>query len=117
LAAAYSFKIIIGIEFSGLLAAIAQENIRQFKNDTIEAWCMDAVEFKIPEGPLVCYFYDPFDDYIMAKVIGNIRQAYYLHKRNIVVVYNNPRFHDLFDAEAWLEKLSYIGPVMIWSSI
>ena len=116
LASAFPFKKIIGIEFSEDLNAIARENIRQLKKDNIEAYCMDAVDYKIPEDPLVCYFYDPFDDYIMAKVIGNMRQSYNACKRNIVIVYNNCRFYNLFDAEEWLERLNHIGPVMIWSS-
>jgi 16S rRNA G966 N2-methylase RsmD len=117
LASAYSFKKIIGIEFSEELNAVAQENIRQFKKDNIEAYCMDVVDYKIPEESLVCYFYNPFDEYIMAKVISNIRQAYNLYKKNIVIVYTESQFHDLFDAEKWLERLSCIGTTTIWSSI
>lgn len=116
LASAYAFKKIIGIEFAEALHAIAQDNIRQFKKDTIEACCMDAVEYKIPEEHLVCFFYDPFDGHIMAKVIANIRKAYDACGRNVVIVYGNPRFHQLFDAQEWLERIHHIGPYMIWSS-
>ncbi len=116
LASAYSFKKIIGIEFSEDLNAIAQENIRQFKKDNIEAYCMDAVDYKIPEESLVCYFYNPFDEYIMAQVISNIRHAYNLYKKNIVIVYTESHFYGLFDAEKWLERLNCTGPTMIWSS-
>jgi hypothetical protein len=116
LASAFSFKKIIGIEFAEDLDAVAQENIRQFKKDNIAAYCMDALEYKIPGEPLVCYFYDPFDEYIMAKVIGNIRQAYDLYKRNIVIVYNNTTHYGLFDAEKWLNRLNSVGPVMMWSA-
>ena len=116
LASAYSFKKIIGIEFSEVLDAIAQDNIRRFKKDNIEARRIDAVEYEIPKDSLVCYFYDPFDGYIMAKVIDNIRKAYNLYRRNMVIVYGNPRFHELFDAEEWLERINHIGLYMIWSS-
>jgi hypothetical protein len=78
---------------------------------------MDAVDYKIPEGSLVCYFYDPFDGQIMAKVIANIRKAYDVCRQDIVIVYGNPRFNNLFDAEKWLERIHHIGPYMIWSSM
>jgi tetratricopeptide (TPR) repeat protein len=118
LASEFSFKKTIGIEFSQVLDAAAQENIRQFKNNAIEAFCMDAVDFKIPNEPLVCYFYDPFDEYIMAKVIGNLRNAYAEYKKNIIVIYNNSRFYHLFDKETWLLKVNncYSGSLMIWTS-
>jgi hypothetical protein len=116
LASAYSFKKIIGIEFSEVLDAVAQKNISQFTKKTIEAYCMDAIDYKIPDESLVCYFYHPFDEYIMAKVISNIRQAYHLYKKNIIIVYNHFRCYDLFDAEDWLERLNFIGPIILWSS-
>jgi tetratricopeptide (TPR) repeat protein len=116
LASGYPFKKIIGIEFSEVLDAIAQENIRHFNKDNIEAYCMDAVDYKIPEESLICYFYDPFDDYIMARVISNMRQAYEVWGKNIIIIYNNTRLYDLFDSEKWLEKLPSIGPIMMWSS-
>ena len=116
LASAYSFKRIIGIEFSENLHAIAQENIRQLTKDNIEAYCMDVVKYEIPDESIVCYFFDPFDEYIMTKVINNIRKVYTLYKRNIVIVYCNYRFFYLFDAEEWLERLNHIGPALIWCS-
>jgi SAM-dependent methyltransferase len=114
LASAYPFKKIIGIEFSEALNAIALENIRRSGKCGVEAYCMDAVDFKIPGEPLVCYFFDPFDAYIMEKVIDNIRESYTVYKRNIVIAYYNPRFQGLFDEEAWLERMDYIGPIRMW---
>jgi tetratricopeptide (TPR) repeat protein len=116
LASAYSFGKIIGVEFSEALTAVAQDNIRRFNKDNIQAFCMDAVDYEFPAGPFVCYFYDPFDGCIMSKVIGNIRKAYDIHRPNIVIVYGNPRLHDLFDNEDWLKRIHHIGPYMIWSS-
>lgn len=116
LAAAYPFKKIIGIEFSEALDAVARENIRQFKKNNIEAYCMDVVDYKIPEGSVVCYFYDPFDEYIMSKVIGTIREANNFYGKSIVIVYYIARFSRLFDAEPWLERLDHIGPIMMWAS-
>jgi hypothetical protein len=77
---------------------------------------MDVVDYAIPGENLVCYFFDPFDGYIMAKVINNIRSAYRSYKKSILIVYYNPRFYALFDAENWLERQNHIGTVMIWSS-
>jgi hypothetical protein len=116
LASAYPFKKIIGIEFSEVLDAVAQENILQFKKKDIKAYCMDAIDYEIPDESLVCYFYHPFDEYIMAKVISNMRQAYNLYKKNIIIVYNHFRCYELFDAEDWLERLNFIGPIILWSS-
>jgi tetratricopeptide (TPR) repeat protein len=116
LASAFSFKKIIGIEFSGVLDGIARGNIRRFNKDNISVFSMDVVDYAIPGENLVCYFFDPFDGYIMAKVINNIRSAYRSYKKSILIVYYNPRFYALFDAENWLERQNHIGTVMIWSS-
>jgi DNA replication protein DnaC len=77
---------------------------------------MDVVDYAIPQEPVVCYFYDPFDECIMTEVLRNIRTVYLSSKKSIIIVYYIARFSHLFDAEPWLERIHHIGAVMIWSS-
>ncbi len=114
LASFYPFEKIIGIEFSEALNRIALENIRKFNKPNIESYCIDAVDYNIPRKNLVCYFYDPFNENIMEKVIENISKAYKECGRDIVIVYGNPRFSNLFDAQDWLERRNHVGPYMRW---
>lgn len=116
LASAYPFKEIVGIEFSEELAAIAKKNMRSIDKDNIVTCRMDVVDYPIPDEPLVCYFYDPFDDHVLTKVLSNLRKAWYLHRKKMIILYNEPRFFALFEAEEWLVRTGSVGPVVIWSS-
>jgi hypothetical protein len=77
LASNFAFKEILGIEFSESLHRIAQDNILKYRSrkrkcKRIRSICMDAVEFPVPATNLVAYFYNPFDDVILAKILKNM---------------------------------------------
>jgi SAM-dependent methyltransferase len=76
-ASEYSFRKIIGVEFSRELADTAQQNIDRFRSDRqkcrdLEVRCVDAREFSIPDDGVLFYFYEPFSEAIAEEVFANI---------------------------------------------
>ena len=119
LATEFPFRKIVGVEFSEELHRIAKENISKFHNPDskcidVESVCVDALRYQFPDEPLVCYFGDPFDEALMAKMLGNIQQSLLRAPREIFIVYYNPRSGHLFDQAPCFERVNELGPVKIW---
>ncbi|CAN5713964.1 hypothetical protein BH20ACI3_BH20ACI3_05140 [soil metagenome] len=118
LASEYSFKQIVGIEFSSQLDKIAKGNIDTYQSRTqkckaLTSICMDAVDFPLPSGNLLVFMANPFNEPIMAKVLGNIETSAEAHPCEIYIVYSNPQCGHLFDNAKFLTKLTHKG----WFSI
>ncbi len=101
LASESPFKKIIGIEFSQELHQIALDNIRKYRSGSqkcrdIEAICMEATQYRIPREKAVFFFYNPFKEEVMAKVLENIRMSLEESPREAFVLYYNPVCGDLF---------------------
>ncbi|HET6647566.1 MAG TPA: hypothetical protein VFH01_09595, partial [Pyrinomonadaceae bacterium] len=117
-ASEYPFKQIVGIEFSSQLDKIAKGNIETYLSRTqkckaLTSVCMDAVDFPLPAGKLLVFMANPFNEPIMAKVLGNIQASAEAHPREIYIVYSNPQCGYLFDNADFLVKLTHKG----WFSI
>ncbi len=102
LASEYPFKKVVGVEFSPVLHQIAQDNIRRYissskKCEDVESVCMDAVDYPIPDDPVVLLFYNPFGEEVMAPVLANIRKSMKKNPREIFVIYVYPLFNHLMD--------------------
>ena len=62
----------------------------------MEFVCRDAVEFPIPDGPLVTSFYNPFRQPVVAAVLANLRRSLEEHPRLVIVIYINPECRRAF---------------------
>jgi len=93
IAAEYGFRKSIGVEFAQDLHCIATENIAIYKKRhpqqayDIEAICMDAMEYPLPNAPLVSFFYSPFTGKVMEQVLNNISASFAGHPREIIMVF------------------------------
>lgn len=95
LAAELPFQKIIGVEFSPELAEQANKNIINYRgpasvDDRLSCQCLDAVDFAVPKQPLICYFYNPFGDAVLEKVLSNIMSSYAEFERDIYIIYVHP---------------------------
>jgi SAM-dependent methyltransferase len=94
LAAAFPFREIVGVEFSPDLHQAALENISKYSGPrncgVIRSVCMDAVEFPLPEDPLVVFFYHPFVGKTMLRVLLNMEASLRSSPREFYAVYLNP---------------------------
>lgn len=93
-ASQFPFQKIIGVEFVPELHEIAEKNIHIYKSNqqkcnNISSVCMDAVEFCIPETPIVLHFYHPFksESKILSKVLNNIKKSLVEKPRPVWIIY------------------------------
>lgn len=105
LAAELGFRRAIGIEFAAELVAVAQKNAEIFnraraKPTAIETLHMDARDYVLPDVPLVLYFFSPFKDAVLDRVLSNITASYAKNPRPIFLVFNgrNPESIEKFRA-------------------
>lgn len=104
-AAEYGFNKIIGVEFAQELHRIATKNIAIYQRharqpSNIEAICMDATAYPLPDAPLVIFVYSPFRGKVMKQVLNNITASFAAHPREIILVFygQNPESIALFKA-------------------
>lgn len=101
LASMYNFKAIRGIEFSEELCAIAKKNISIFNRKSaisnIIVFNIDAVIYHIQKDENVFFFFNPFDNIVMEKVILNIENSILQNPRKIVIIYDNPKYKNIIE--------------------
>jgi SAM-dependent methyltransferase len=96
LAARMPFKQIVGVEFSESLHAIALDNIARAAEHAslacrdIRSICADATTLVPPDGPLICYLYNPFGAVVIEKVLSRLVDSLQSNPRPAFIVYVNP---------------------------
>jgi len=127
IASQFPFKSVIGIEFSRELCEAAKDNIAKIPPSKcaasrVECVHIDAMKYRIPGDPLVCYFYHPFDQVIMEVVVGRLIESLREIPREIYVIYLNAKYRMLFDnsrlwdviSESDLDIISEWDPFVIY---
>lgn len=108
IAAAYPFRKIIGVEFAPELHAIADQNIREYRNPRRKCWDIvsvniDAAEYEIPVVDTILYFYFPFRRAVMEPILQRLDRSLTAHPRDVFVVYMNPELEFLLAQMANME--------------
>lgn len=127
-AARLPFRKVVGVEFSRSLHEEACENIAYYPKSEIA--CSDvaavhgnAVDFDLPDGNCVAFFFNPFQGQVLDAVAGRIEAACRQAPRRIHVIFynskriplftNRPAFHRRIPALAHRIKLAALSPVPI----
>jgi hypothetical protein len=110
LAREYGFKRIIGIEFATELHEIAAANIAAYRRRSarplpIELINQNAMCYSIPDEKCVFYFFNPFDDQVLAKVVSNIEESYDRRPRKMFLLYVNPHGAHLLHSRKFVHLL------------
>lgn len=89
-ASRFPFRKIVGVEFADELCRIAQNNVRRYLGPqackNISVLRMDATEFSFPDGPLMVYFFNPFHESVMKKVLTNLLHSLEVHPRPATLI-------------------------------
>jgi SAM-dependent methyltransferase len=126
LAAELPFRRILGVEFASDLSALAQKNVKTYRNSSqacfqIEPLHMDAMLFEFPPEPSIIYFFYPFERFVMEPVIRNLNRSLEEHPRDVIVVYFNPVLSDVVEAAGNLRvyaRTNYFGsPYIVYRSV
>jgi len=93
-AARYPFRRVIGVELSGELHRIAQENIRRTRRRlrcrNVELVRADVLEYEVPDDVTVAYFYNPFTGDIFAEIIRRLAVSVERNPREVRIIYAYP---------------------------
>lgn len=108
------FKKVIGVEFSPMLAQTAITNMQKFslqKGGKIdfEIANIDASQYEIPTNADCFYFYNPFDAFILEKVMNNILLSLETNPRKILIVYINAIHNEVIEKFNF-KKIRYLAP-------
>ena len=110
-AAHYGFKEITGIDFSRSLVVEAEANIEKiaplFPKTDFNIICDDAVNYKIEKNKNCFFFFNPFDEVIMLKVIKKILVSFKENPRKIFAIYINPVHKEIFLSAGFEEEFSF----------
>ncbi len=104
-AATQQLKKVIGVELDKNLADIAKLYIGKLKqnNTPIEILNMDALNFDPGEGT-VFFLYNPFGYRSVNAILNKIKDSLITQPRGIRIVYANPAWRIVLDAQDWLEE-------------
>ena len=124
MAADLPFKRIVGIEYAAGLHEVAIQNVATYRSKTqkckdIEAVHADALDYKLPDGPLVLFTFNALAKEIMRDLLKKLdRDAASEKDRPIIFIYTNLRrvaeVGDVFDG---LQNLHVIRRVRNFAAI
>lgn len=86
------FASIIGVEFSKQLHDVAVTNITSYRNArqkcfNLKSTCMDAIDFSIPKGKCILFFFSPFQGHVLEQVICNVKKSYIEDPRHMMILF------------------------------
>jgi predicted RNA methylase len=110
MASTYPFKKVIGIEYSELLSAAARDNVkrinrRKMKCTDIEVISGDAGAYELPPEVTVAYFFDPFEEDVIRRVIEQIHRSLLNAPRKLTIIYYGPAWAEAFEERDWIVKI------------
>ena len=108
MASEFTFRRIIGVEFSPELHTLAERNIASYKGTRqkcrdITSLCMDFAEFEFPDEPLFLFLYNPASKDLTRVLARNLLRSLEKRERKVWILYVTP--HDVFDSEQMLQKV------------
>jgi SAM-dependent methyltransferase len=108
-ASEFSFRDILGVELSALLARVTQRNAEIVANrfplrTKVRVAVGDASTYPLPAGNLVIFLYNPFKAELIANVVAGVEAALAAEARSIYIVYYNPVAGHCFDASRQLDR-------------
>jgi hypothetical protein len=97
MAAEHPFKRIVGIEYAGGLHEVAIRNVATYRSETqkckdIEAVHADALEYELPDGPLILFIFNALAKEIMCVLLNRLDGgAAAEQERPVILIYTNIR--------------------------
>ena len=129
----YPFRKIIGIEISSYLHQMCLANIESYKalaedKQRIEAYCVDALDFHLPEDFLLLFFWEPFGVESSKLFEKKILTHVSVSKKNVILAFlgtafegirRSPRFRliDMFETKDTTVNSNAFFFVSVYQSI
>ncbi len=104
----HHFSIVIGVDLSPELIAIAKRNITRMQVSNIELYCADARAFTEGlERVTHVYMANPFPETVMSVVMENIRQSLVRRPRRLMIIYKFPTCHETILAAGFAHRRTF----------
>lgn len=104
----HHFSVVIGVDLSPELIAIAKRNIAKMQVSNIELHCADARTFtEGVERVTHIYMFNPFPETVMSRVVENIKQSLARHPRRLIIIYKFPVCHETIIAAGFAHKHTF----------
>lgn len=104
------FTNLIGVDIAKELINDANANkavyVRKNSQSKIDFLFEDATKYLIPDNAQVFYFFNPFGEEVLQKVIDNIKESVKQHPRKVYCIYLNPKYKAVFEENGF--KVFYI---------
>ncbi len=113
LALEYGFKNVVGVEFSRKLCNDANRNLEIYqKKESIiynfEVIESDVADVQLKDNETVFFFFNPFDNFVMDKILKNISSSLKRKDRKIWLIYHNSVHAGAFESyKYFLNKSIY----------
>jgi predicted RNA methylase len=107
IASQLGFKAVVGVELHPRLAAVAGKNVKRWREagrerapmQTVET---DAVDFALPDGPLLVFLFNPFGAVVLRRLLKTWRKAMIARPQALDILYvNNEQETVLESAKGW----------------
>jgi len=104
------FTNLIGVDIAKELIDDANANkavyVRKNSQSKIDFLFEDATKYLIPDNAQVFYFFNPFGEEVLQKVIDNIKESVKQHPMKVYCIYLNPKYKAVFEENGF--KVFYI---------
>jgi hypothetical protein len=122
LAAEWPFKAVIGVEFAPELHRVAEANLLNGRNfdrrcRDVRSLCMDAAEFEIPRDPAVLYFFNPFSERVLSRIVERVGRSLAENPRDLWIYYQYPYANRPLDKAPFLELAFTRGNGRVYRSL
>ena len=123
MAANYPFRRIEGVELRKDLHDAAVDNLRRYRKSTkkfprrrIQCLNMDATSYDFPDENMVLYFFNPFGEEIMQKILNRLDLSLTQNPRDIILVMLYPQFASPADGLMNVKRLKETGHYRFYRS-
>jgi len=101
------FKKSFGVEFAKELHEQATQNIQKLNLKNVTSVYADATTYILPNDISLIYFFNPFDEVVMQKVIDRILEQKEHFENEVYVIYGNASCDVLDKCLTLLKKVTY----------
>jgi hypothetical protein len=121
LASEWPFKAVRGVEFVPELHRIAEANLAGCRDlerrcGDARSLCMDATEFELPTEPAVLFFFNPFSERILSRILERVGRSLAETPRDLWIYYEYQYAHRPLDRAHFLELAFTKGSGRVYRS-
>lgn len=110
------FTKLIGVEFSSYLCKVCANNIKK-TNSSAQIYCADAAEFELTGDIRTFYFFNPFEQCVLEKVLSNVRSYLQTKPYDGYIIYVYPLKFGRLDPKSYellYEDYEAVNPFHIY---